>query len=332
MKANTGTEEMNSASKVIPFPPTTAPAGKASSEGATESPSDSTESKPQAEEPDGREALSDPVPAHEEALPDSQAALLSELLQLHDEVVCAARMSLPKAIRAGEILLGFKKKAGHGNWLQWLEDNVPFSDRTARNYMRVFEHRAELRAETISDLTMAYRLLAAPVDTNDDDDDGEQRSEANDATEDTQATAEATEEKKSTESKGKSRGTKKDRKKKFKALREAVPDDWVKTIDEEIGKFVDSHTTDCKSDPARMLALADLMRKHGAQIEEDIGADGFTFLPEDAQKSKLPDDQESQIKGTVGRGNAKEPVSQFLKKINPKHRPSIEAALKTAQN
>jgi hypothetical protein len=45
----------------------------------------------------------------------SQAALLSELLKLHNDVMDAAKMTLTKAMRMGEILDGFKQTVGHGN-------------------------------------------------------------------------------------------------------------------------------------------------------------------------------------------------------------------------
>jgi len=87
---------------------------------------------------------------------------LAELLRLHGEIAEAARTSLDKAIRCGEILAGQKASVAHGKWLPWVKENLPFTDRTARNYIRVFEHRDAIKSESLSDLTAAYAMLAAP--------------------------------------------------------------------------------------------------------------------------------------------------------------------------
>jgi len=87
---------------------------------------------------------------------DSQ---LGEILALHEEIVRAARTSLNQAIRIGELLTAKKAALAHGKWLPWLAANVPFNERTARNYVRVFQNREQLRSESISDLVDAYRLL-----------------------------------------------------------------------------------------------------------------------------------------------------------------------------
>jgi hypothetical protein len=229
----------------------------------------------------------------------SQAALLSELLNLHCEVMDAAKMTLTKAMRMGEILGGFKQTVGHGNWLRWLEENVPFSERTARNYIRVYVHQTEIKSETISDLTDAYRLLAEPKDATEeqaktDTTGATETTEANEANDDTQSKEEATEDQESTNqaesrparkpkkksAKAKSEKTnsqkakaKKGQTKKFKAQRESVPDEWVKTVDQDISAWVGKYTTDWHRDSAKMLALAHLLRKYAAKIEEDTAED-----------------------------------------------------------
>ena len=40
-----------------------------------------------------------------------------------------------------------------------MNDNLPFTDRTARNYMRMYHERDRLKTETVSDLTGAYKLI-----------------------------------------------------------------------------------------------------------------------------------------------------------------------------
>lgn len=82
-----------------------------------------------------------------------------EINRLHSEIIEAARTSLEKAIRIGELLSDIKSGLQHGGWLTWLKENVAFHDRTARRYIKVYEQRDKL--DSVSDLTGAYRLLAA---------------------------------------------------------------------------------------------------------------------------------------------------------------------------
>ena len=85
---------------------------------------------------------------------------ISEIVALHSEVVTAARTTLDKAIRIGELLTEQKASLKHGQWLPWMEANLPFSQQTASNYVRVFANRSKLPTVGNLELTDAYRLLA----------------------------------------------------------------------------------------------------------------------------------------------------------------------------
>jgi len=87
-------------------------------------------------------------------------AVTQEINQLHAELLDAARTSLDKAIRIGELLTNQKNKLGHGNYLPWLRDNVRFSERTASRYTLCYEHKKKLKSDTLSDLSDAYALIA----------------------------------------------------------------------------------------------------------------------------------------------------------------------------
>lgn len=90
---------------------------------------------------------------------------LTELNQLHEQNCLAARQTIENAQRIGELLTECKASLGHGQWLPWLKANTKISERTARNYMRVFNRRDELKSETIADLTDAYDALAYHAET-----------------------------------------------------------------------------------------------------------------------------------------------------------------------
>jgi len=82
-----------------------------------------------------------------------------EIARLHDEIGGHLRTSLAKAIRIGELLAQQKADLPHGAFTAWITENLPFTDRTARNYMTLYEHREGLKTETVSVLQEAYRLL-----------------------------------------------------------------------------------------------------------------------------------------------------------------------------
>lgn len=84
---------------------------------------------------------------------------IEEIRRLHTEILNSLKMSLEKAIRIGNLLTKQKENLKHGEFTKWVNDNLPFTDRTARNYMRVFQEKDRLKTETVSDLTTAYQSL-----------------------------------------------------------------------------------------------------------------------------------------------------------------------------
>jgi len=83
-----------------------------------------------------------------------------EITRLHNEIISNLRSSLENAIKIGELLIDQKANLKHGQFTAWIKDNLPFTDRTARNYMRVYSKRDQLKTETVSDLKSAYLLLS----------------------------------------------------------------------------------------------------------------------------------------------------------------------------
>jgi hypothetical protein len=74
----------------------------------------------------------------------------------------AWRDAVGHAIRAGELLIEAKAQVRHGEWLPWLEANFPFSERTARNYMRLA--RESERVADLPTIRAAVALLAGRTD------------------------------------------------------------------------------------------------------------------------------------------------------------------------
>ena len=85
-----------------------------------------------------------------------------KISRLHGEIVGHLKQSLISAIQIGQLLTEQKQKLKHGEFGKWIKTNLPFTNRTARNYVRLYLERDRLKTETVSDLKSAYRLLNQP--------------------------------------------------------------------------------------------------------------------------------------------------------------------------
>ena len=94
------------------------------------------------------------------------SALEREITDLHTEFVASATRCFEAALRIGELLVQQKAALGHGSFGPWLA-TLPFSDRTARDYMRFYRHRDELKMANVADFGAARRLLASPFPLSD---------------------------------------------------------------------------------------------------------------------------------------------------------------------
>lgn len=78
-----------------------------------------------------------------------ESDLVKQIADLHEEANLLAERAVERAIRVGELLssirLRFPKRAAKGQGFeQWVEDNLPFGGRMARNYIRAFENKDQL--------------------------------------------------------------------------------------------------------------------------------------------------------------------------------------------
>ena len=70
----------------------------------------------------------------------------NEINTLHGEIAMCVKISMEKAIRIGELLTQQKEKSGHGYFTKWVCRRLPFTDRTARNYMKVYIERDRIKS------------------------------------------------------------------------------------------------------------------------------------------------------------------------------------------
>lgn len=82
-----------------------------------------------------------------------------EINRLHKSVFDAFKLGLDGAIKIGELLTECKREVGHGNWLQWMKDNLEFSQKTANNYMRLYDEKSNPKLVSLTNLWEAEQLL-----------------------------------------------------------------------------------------------------------------------------------------------------------------------------
>jgi len=76
---------------------------------------------------------------------------------LLDELNKSLKISVTKAIEIGKELHEIKKELGHGNFLAWIKNNLELSERTAQNYMRLYNYRD--KTAIVADLQTAYKQV-----------------------------------------------------------------------------------------------------------------------------------------------------------------------------
>ena len=81
---------------------------------------------------------------------------ISEIAQLHSEIVGYIKITLENAIRIGELLTEQKAELKHGEWIPWIEGSLPFDKRTAQRYMKCYLEKEELKNDNVSHLSAAY--------------------------------------------------------------------------------------------------------------------------------------------------------------------------------
>jgi hypothetical protein len=74
--------------------------------------------------------------------------LAEEIIAEHRAFVGTFRKAVEHGIRARGLLTEAKGSCEHGIWLPWLKENFKGAARTAQAYMRLYDHRDEIRAKS----------------------------------------------------------------------------------------------------------------------------------------------------------------------------------------
>lgn len=84
-------------------------------------------------------------------------AVAKQLNELHASIERKLKSTVTDAIEAGRLLSEKKAELPHGEFLPWMKLNCSFSQQSASNYMRLFEHSDKL--PTVGNLQEAYRQV-----------------------------------------------------------------------------------------------------------------------------------------------------------------------------
>lgn len=84
--------------------------------------------------------------------------------ELHEGLNKLLHTGIDMALEIGQLLTEKKAELKHGEFGQWIRDNLTFTDRTARNYMTLWENKD--KALQASNLSEAYKMLSEPKTEN----------------------------------------------------------------------------------------------------------------------------------------------------------------------
>mgnify|MGYP003108840636 CR=1 FL=1 len=82
---------------------------------------------------------------------------IQQINTLHSNIEGKLKSTVQDAIKLGELLTNVKQELPHGTFLNWINDNCNFSDRSARNYILLYSYKSKM--ETISNLPEAYKQI-----------------------------------------------------------------------------------------------------------------------------------------------------------------------------
>ena len=85
--------------------------------------------------------------------------LLPEIVKQHRAAWEHCQQAVASAIRVGELLIQAKSLVKHGEWQDWLANNCPFAETTARGYMRLASLPPE-NGNAVADLSLEGALAA----------------------------------------------------------------------------------------------------------------------------------------------------------------------------
>lgn len=84
--------------------------------------------------------------------------------QIENEIISLRNQTAQNLIKIGLKLIDAKNMIGHGEWGEWLNNKVGFSQRTASNLMRIAKELGNSQAISDLEATKIYMLMELPVE------------------------------------------------------------------------------------------------------------------------------------------------------------------------
>lgn len=92
--------------------------------------------------------------------------MVARIKTLHTVFTNSYRQTVESSAEIGELLLNKKKDLKHGEWQSWLKaSEIPFCDRTARNYITIYRNKQRLKLANVSNIHKALTVLRDSIDS-----------------------------------------------------------------------------------------------------------------------------------------------------------------------
>jgi len=82
---------------------------------------------------------------------------IQEINTLHSNIEGKLKSTVQDAIKLGELLTNVKQELPHGTFLNWINDNCNFSQKTSYRYMSLFQYKSKV--VTVTNLPEAYKQI-----------------------------------------------------------------------------------------------------------------------------------------------------------------------------
>jgi hypothetical protein len=87
------------------------------------------------------------------------ASLAKEISEAHTQFLEGMTTTLNAGIKVGELLIEAKQNMEHGEFLPWIAESLPFTERTAQKYMKIARKQDEVETKGAKLLSEAYNAI-----------------------------------------------------------------------------------------------------------------------------------------------------------------------------
>ncbi len=92
--------------------------------------------------------------------PNQWASAVQEISVLHREFEASLRTAIEKGIEIGKTLTRVKGALKHGEFLPWLEEFAPFSQRMAYYYVAAYDQRDQIQSKLATGCNFTFKELS----------------------------------------------------------------------------------------------------------------------------------------------------------------------------